>query len=42
MTEADYVIVESTYGGREHEPGDEAVRLLAEAVRAVDEPAASC
>ncbi len=32
---ADYVLVESTYGGREHEPGDEAVRLLAEAVRAV-------
>ena len=37
MTEADYVIVESTYGGREHEPGDEAVRMLAEAVRAVDD-----
>ena len=29
---ADYVLVESTYGGREHEPGDEAIRLLAEAV----------
>jgi len=37
MTEADYVIVESTYGGREHEPGDEAVRMLAEVVRAVDQ-----
>ena len=37
LTEADYVVVESTYGGREHEPGEEAVRLLAEAVRAVDE-----
>jgi metallo-beta-lactamase family protein len=37
MAEADYVIVESTYGGREHEPGDEAVRMLAEVVRAVDE-----
>jgi metallo-beta-lactamase family protein len=30
---ADYVLVESTYGGREHEPGQEAVRLLAEAVQ---------
>ena len=37
VAEADYVVVESTYGGREHEPGEEAVRLLAEAVRAVDE-----
>ena len=34
MTGADYVVVESTYGGREHEPAEEAVRLLAEAVRA--------
>ncbi len=32
---ADYVLVESTYGGREHEPAQEAVRLLADAVRAV-------
>ncbi|MGO9205202.1 MAG: MBL fold metallo-hydrolase RNA specificity domain-containing protein [Candidatus Limnocylindrales bacterium] len=31
--DADYVFVESTYGGREHEPQAEAVRLLAEAVR---------
>ena len=31
---ADYVLVESTYGGREHEPEDEAIRLLAEAVHA--------
>jgi metallo-beta-lactamase family protein len=31
---ADYVLVESTYGGREHEPEEEAVRLLAEAVGA--------
>ncbi|HXR26319.1 MAG TPA: MBL fold metallo-hydrolase [Candidatus Baltobacteraceae bacterium] len=31
---ADYVLVESTYGGREHEPEDEAVRLLAAAVQA--------
>ena len=30
---ADYVIMESTYGGREHEPADEAIRLLAEIVR---------
>jgi metallo-beta-lactamase family protein len=29
---ADYVLMESTYGGREHEPEEEAVRLLAEAV----------
>jgi metallo-beta-lactamase family protein len=35
LTEADYLVVESTYGGREHEPGDEAVRMLAEVVRAV-------
>jgi metallo-beta-lactamase family protein len=34
MSAADYVIVESTYGGREHEPGAEATRMLAEAVRA--------
>src|SRR5262245_59598837 len=34
VSEADYVVVESTYGGREHEPEDEAVRMLAEAVRA--------
>ncbi len=31
---ADYVLCESTYGGREHEPEAEAVRLLAEAIRA--------
>ena len=37
MAEADYVVVESTYGGREHEPGDEAVRMLAEVIRAVDD-----
>ena len=36
MREADYVIVESTYGGREHEPGDEAIRMLTEVVREVD------
>jgi len=32
---ADYVLMESTYGGREHEPSDEAIRLLAEIVREV-------
>ena len=37
LTAADYVIVESTYGGREHEPHDEAVRILAETIRLVDE-----
>ncbi|MFI5254789.1 MAG: MBL fold metallo-hydrolase RNA specificity domain-containing protein [Candidatus Limnocylindrales bacterium] len=31
---ADIVLVESTYGGREHEPEAEAIRLLAEAVQA--------
>ena len=34
---ADYVIVESTYGGREHDPSAEAIRVLAETVRIVDE-----
>ncbi|HUG30161.1 MAG TPA: MBL fold metallo-hydrolase [Candidatus Limnocylindria bacterium] len=34
---ADYVVVESTYGGREHESSKEAVRLLAEAVQATDD-----
>jgi metallo-beta-lactamase family protein len=34
---AHYVLVESTYGGREHEPSEEAVRILAETVRLVDE-----
>jgi metallo-beta-lactamase family protein len=37
MTAADYVLVESTYGGREHDPHDEAIRILAETVRMVDE-----
>ncbi len=36
MTDADYVVVESTYGGREHEPGDEAIRILADVIREVD------
>ena len=38
LTDADYVLVESTYGGREHEPEDEAIRILAETVRMVAEP----
>ena len=32
---ADYVLVETTYGGREHEPTAEALAILAEAVRLV-------
>jgi metallo-beta-lactamase family protein len=32
---ADYVLVETTYGGREHEPEQEALRVLAETVRLV-------
>lgn len=36
LTRADYVLVESTYGGREHEPAKESLRILAEAVREVD------
>ena len=37
LTQADFVVVESTYGGREHEPEGEAVRILAETIRLVDE-----
>jgi metallo-beta-lactamase family protein len=37
QSDADYVVVESTYGGREHEPEAEAVRMLAEAVRATND-----
>jgi metallo-beta-lactamase family protein len=37
LTDADYVLVESTYGGREHEPEAEAIRILAETVRMVAE-----
>ena len=37
MTAADYVLVESTYGGREHDPHDEAIRILTETIRMVDE-----
>jgi len=35
MADADYVLVESTYGGREHDPEAEAIRVLAETVRMV-------
>jgi metallo-beta-lactamase family protein len=37
MSGADYVVVESTYGGREHEPAAESVRMLAEVVRATND-----
>jgi Cft2 family RNA processing exonuclease len=37
LTDADYILVESTYGGREHEPHEEAIRILAETVRLVAE-----
>jgi Cft2 family RNA processing exonuclease len=37
LTDADYVLMESTYGGREHEPHKEAIRVLAETVRLVAE-----
>jgi metallo-beta-lactamase family protein len=35
MTDADYVLCESTYGGREHEPEAESIRVLAETIRMV-------
>ena len=37
VTDAEYVLVESTYGGREHEPTEEANRILAETIRLVAE-----
>ena len=37
LTAADYVLCESTYGGREHEPEDEAIRILAETVHMVSD-----
>lgn len=37
LADADYVVVESTYGGREHDSHEEAIRVLAETVRLVDE-----
>ena len=36
LSAADYVLVESTYGGREHEPQDEAIRILVETIQLVD------
>ena len=39
LAAADYILVESTYGGREHEPSDEAIRILAETVRLVADAA---
>ena len=35
LRDADYLLVETTYGGREHEPQDEAIRILAETVHMV-------
>ncbi len=35
VTDADYVLVETTYGGREHEPQTEAHRVLVETVQLV-------
>jgi metallo-beta-lactamase family protein len=35
IRDTDWLLVESTYGGREHEPEDEAIRILAETVRLV-------
>lgn len=32
VTAADYLLIESTYGGKTHEPEEEAIRLLGEAV----------
>ncbi|MSQ37588.1 MAG: MBL fold metallo-hydrolase [Chloroflexi bacterium] len=37
LTAADHIVVESTYGGREHEPETEALRVLSETVRLVAE-----
>ncbi len=37
LRDADYLLVESTYGGREHEPEQEAIRILAETVRMVSD-----
>jgi metallo-beta-lactamase family protein len=37
LTDADYILCESTYGGREHEPSGEARRILAETIHLVAE-----
>jgi metallo-beta-lactamase family protein len=33
VTTADYLLIESTYGGKTHEPQEEAIRLLGEAIK---------
>ncbi|HUQ78311.1 MAG TPA: MBL fold metallo-hydrolase [Patescibacteria group bacterium] len=37
LRDTDYLLVESTYGGREHEPEAEAIRILAETVQMVSD-----
>ena len=37
LSDADYVLIESTYGGREHEPEAKATEILAETVNAVND-----
>ncbi len=37
VSAADFLLVESTYGGRTHEPAEEAVRMLGECVRATND-----
>src|SRR5438093_1965906 len=37
LTDADYVLIESTYGGREHEPEARSIAVLAETVNAVND-----
>ncbi len=37
VTDADYLLIESTYGGREHEPEAESTRIMAETIRLVAE-----
>lgn len=37
IREGDYLLIESTYGGRTHEPQDEAIRLLGEVVTATND-----
>ncbi|HVA86728.1 MAG TPA: MBL fold metallo-hydrolase RNA specificity domain-containing protein [Candidatus Saccharimonadales bacterium] len=37
VTEADYLLIESTYGGREHQPEAESLRVLADTVKLVAE-----
>jgi Cft2 family RNA processing exonuclease len=37
LTDADYILIESTYGGREHEPQAEAIRVLTDTIKLVAE-----